>query len=261
MSEVETDYARYLPAAREIAMAGGARTLDFFRSNVRVERKADASPVTVADRETEQLLRREIHKRFPDHAVVGEEFGGTLGSNEWEWIVDPIDGTKSFIRGVPLYTTLLALVHRGRPVLGVIYAPATGEIVSAALGTGTTDETGTVVSVSTCSTVTDAWFLTTDPHDFAKREPELFRTLNDRCAATRTWADAYGYLLLARGAVDLMIDPIMSPWDIAPLSVIVREAGGTFTDLAGAANDLGDSALAAATPELHAEVTALPRHT
>lgn len=257
MTERDTDYARYLPDAREIALAGGARTLEYFRSNLTVERKDDTSPVTVADRETEQLLRREIQRRFPDHAVVGEEFGGSLGNNEWEWIVDPIDGTKSFIRGVPLYTTLIALVHRGRPVLGVIYAPATGEMVSAALGTGTTDENGAVVSVSTCSRVTDAWFVTTDPHDFASRKPELFRILNDRCAAARTWADAYGYLLLARGAVDLMIDPIMSPWDIAPLSVIVRESGGTFTDLTGARNDLGDSALAAATPDLHAEVVAL----
>jgi histidinol-phosphatase len=254
---MSTRYIDYFNFARDIARRGGEKTLEYFRRDITVERKADESPVTVADRETELVLRRAIQDRYPDHAVVGEEYGGELGSREWEWILDPIDGTKSFIRGVPLYTTLVALVHQGRPVLGVIHAPVTGETAAAVIGGGCRDENDLPLGVSGCTDLANAWYVTTDPHDFSTRLPEANNRLIQSCGAARTWADAYGYMLLARGAVDLMIDPIMSPWDIAPLSVIVREAGGIFTSIAGEREDLGSSAVAAATGALHRQALAV----
>ncbi|MEX2442247.1 MAG: inositol monophosphatase family protein [Alkalispirochaeta sp.] len=245
----------YLDAAREFARAGGRLSLDWFRRhNLEVERKADESPVTVADREVETSLREAILRRFPDHTVVGEEYGGSLGSAEYEWIVDPIDGTKSFIRGVPLYTTLVALVVRGIPQVGVIYCPPTGEMAAAAVGLGAWDEYGRRLHVSNTRSLRDAWFLTTDPADLLKRHPHWGAAVMRSAAAVRTWADAYGYLLVARGDADAIADPIMSPWDIAPLGVIVREAGGVFTDIHGAELAIGTSAIASASRELHTEL-------
>lgn len=252
-------YDEYLESARVFAELGANHTLRYFRRSIDVERKADASPVTIADRETEATIRRAIIDRYPDHAVVGEEYGGSLGTNEWEWIIDPIDGTKSFIRGVPLYTTLVALVHRGRPVVGVIAAPAADELVYAAVGTGSFDRDGTRLAVSSCTDVASAWFGATDPRDLAERRPRFHDEISRSVGAIRTWADAYGYLLVARGAIDVMVDPILSPWDIAPLSVVIREAGGVFTTFAGDSDDLGDSAIAAATPELHQAIVELAK--
>lgn len=255
----DIDYRTLMDVAVEVAIDGGKKTLEYFRRPIQIERKADESPVTIADKETEQRIRTLIEDRYPTHHIVGEEFGGSLGSDEWEWVIDPIDGTKSFIRGVPLYTTLVAVVHKGNPVVGVIYAPATGELAAAAEGHGAFDGDGNRLSTSGCTSIDTAWFLTTDPHDLSMRHPRFAKQIIERCAAVRTWADAYGYLLLARGDADLMIDPIMSPWDIAPLSVVLREAGGTFTSLYGEKRDLGSSALAAGTEELHSEALNLVR--
>lgn len=249
--------AEYLDAAREFARIGGRLSLDWFRhSNLEVEVKADESPVTVADRRVETALREAILRRFPNHTVVGEEYGGSLGSAEYEWIVDPIDGTKSYIRGVPLYTTLVALVVRGVPQVGVIYCPPTGEMAAAAVGMGAWDEYGRRLHVAQTTRLNDAWFLTTDPADLLKRHPRWAVAVMQSAAAVRTWADAYGYLLVARGDADVIVDPIMSPWDIAPLGVIVREAGGVFTDTEGEEQAIGTSAIASASPELHAALLA-----
>jgi histidinol phosphatase-like enzyme (inositol monophosphatase family) len=250
--------AEYLDAAREFARIGGRLSLDWFRrSNLEIERKADESPVTVADRQVETALREAILRRFPDHTVVGEEYGGSLGSAEYEWIVDPIDGTKSYIRGVPLYTTLVALVVRGAPVVGVIYCPPTGEMAAAARGLGAWDEYGRRLQVSKTVRPEDAWFLTTDPADLLRRHSRWGASLMRSAGAVRTWADAYGYLLVARGDADAIVDPIMSPWDIAPLGVIIREAGGTFTDTDGVEQAIGTSAIATATAELHTALLSL----
>ena len=250
----------YLDAAMSFARLGGRLSLDWFRRvDLAVERKADESPVTVADRAVETAVREAISRRFPDHAVVGEEFGGRLGESSHEWIIDPIDGTKSFIRGVPLYTTLVALVVDGTPEVGVVYCPPTGEMVAAARGCGAWDEYGRPVRVSGRETLEEAWFLTTDPADLYQREPRWTRGLLESTLSVRTWADAYGYMLVARGDADLIIDPIMSPWDIAPLGVVIREAGGTFSDIDGADRAIGRSAVAAASPELHRAALALRR--
>lgn len=253
-----TENAVFLDAAREFARAAGALSLQWFRRDgLTVERKQDESPVTAADRAVERALRDLITRRFPGHAVVGEEYGGELGTERYEWIVDPIDGTKTFVRGVPLYTTLVALVIDGQPQVGIIYCPATGELAAAARGCGAWDERGTRLRVSATAELERAWFVTTDPADLIRRHPEWTPRIFGRAAAVRTWADAYGYLLLARGAVDAMLDPIMSPWDIAALGVVVEEAGGVFTDATGASTAIGRSALAAATPALHAAVLEL----
>jgi len=255
-----TEYRELHHFARELARIGGATTLDWFRTaNLAVDRKSDDSPVTRADRETESLIRTTIEGTYPDHAVVGEEHGGAISGRGFEWIVDPIDGTKTFIRGVPLYTTLIAVLHDGEPVVGVIYAPATGEMVSAARGTGAQDERGRSVRVSSVVDLGKAWYCTTDPADFHRREEQLSSALLARCNAARTWADAYGYLLLARGTIDIMIDPVMAPWDIAPLGVIVREAGGVFSDLSGETPAIGVNALACATEALQRAVLDLRR--
>ncbi len=257
MAENSVSYRQYLTLARDLAELGGRESLKYFGESLAIEEKADHTPVTVADRETERVMREFLAKHVPDHAIVGEEHGGRLGSGEWEWILDPIDGTKSFVRGVPLYTTLVALVHKGVPVAGVIFAPVTGEMAAAVAGGGCVDRNGRSLGVSACRSIADAWYVTTDPHDFSDRHPRAAETLIRSSASVRTWADAYGYMLLARGAVDVMVDPIMSPWDIAPLSVVVREAGGVFSNFAGLRDDLGSSAVAASTPELHAEVLAI----
>ncbi|SIQ01181.1 histidinol-phosphatase, inositol monophosphatase family [Alkalispirochaeta americana] len=258
----EAELLEYLDFARNLARIGGSVSLDWFaRRDLAVEQKSDDSPVTIADKATEEAIREEISRRFPDHAILGEEQGGTMGGQGFQWVIDPIDGTKTFIRGVPLYTTLIALLREGEPVVGVIYAPATGEMVSAALGHGAHDERGRPVRVSSTTTLKDAWYATTDPVDLYNHHPELSIALLQRCLAGRTWADAYGYMLLARGAIDIMTDPVMSPWDIAPLGVIVREAGGAFCNLEGETLAIGTSALACSSEALQQEVLALKHGT
>ena len=241
--------------ARELAVLGGSVAMRWFRdADLVSERKSDQTPVTVADRNAEKEIRSAIRKRFPDHGVVGEEYGEEYSTRRHRWIIDPIDGTKSFIRGVPLFTTLVAFVDGSEVETGVIYAPATGEMVSAYRGGGAYDEQNRTVSVSRREVLSEAWVLTTDPVDFYRRRPSMMRNLLARSSAIRTWADAYGYMLVARGDADVIIDPIMSVWDIAPLSVIVREAGGHFTDINGHIDDLGSSAIASASEPLHRSV-------
>jgi histidinol phosphatase-like enzyme (inositol monophosphatase family) len=202
-----------------------------------------------------------IRSRFPDHSIVGEEYGETIGNERYQWIIDPIDGTKSFVRGVPLYTTLVALAIDGEPVVGVIYCPPTGESVAAATGFGAWNERGDRVSTRKTFALQEAWTLITDPSDFVRREGEWAAALIRESASVRTWADAYGYMLVARGDADVMIDPVMSAWDIAPLGVIVRESGGLFTELDGSNTAIGGSALAAGTHELHETVLQMRRAT
>lgn len=251
------DLLAWRDAAVMSARLGGEVTLEWFRRRgLAVERKADTSPVTDADRAAERAIVAELAARFPDHSVVGEESGEHGPASRFRWYIDPIDGTKSFIRGVPLYTTLVALTCDDEPIAAAIYAPATGELACAARGLGAIDERGEPLSVSGTERLEDAWLLTTDPADFLRRRPTLAGTLLARSRSVRTWADAYGYMLVARGHADAMIDPVMSAWDIAPLAVVIREAGGVFTDLSGVRNDLGTSAVAAATPALHAEIMA-----
>ena len=241
-----------LELAIEAARAAGEAAMRWFRSGVDVERKADGSPVTRADREAEAAAREVIAGRFPDDGILGEESGETAGDADRRWVLDPIDGTRSFIHGVPLFGTLVALESGGDPVVGVIHLPALGETVYAARGGGCWwvggDGDGQPARVSDTSTIDDALVLTSgdglfaaDPDlaafpdpGFAARVAGLHR-LAGRAGVVRTWGDCYGYALVATGRAEAMLDPVLHVWDAAAVRPIIEEAGGVFTDWAGAA--------------------------
>ena len=220
-----------------------------------VETKSDQSPVTQADRGAEELLRARIARKFPAHGIVGEEFGSERADAEFVWVLDPIDGTKSFITGVPLWGTLIALVHGGQPVLGAIHQPVLKQLM---LGDGTTTTlNGRAVRCRATTRVEDATLLTSDPFNPAKYQKRAeFDALAARAKLVRTWGDCYGYLLLASGYADVMLDPIMNPWDIAALVPVIRGAGGVISDWQGGAAYPAESTVATTTPALHAQVIA-----
>lgn len=214
---------------------GGSHTLRFFNkeTDLQIERKEDESPVTVADRETEEVMREEIKSRFPDHGILGEEFGRHQPDARVQWILDPIDGTKSFIHGVPLYTTLVGVLVDDEPMSGIIYAPALQELCEAASGKGTRLN-GTACRVRECPDLGSATFLSTDMTAAGEFGfGDAFRKLLKSTRLNRTWGDAYGHMLVATGRADIMFDPVLSIWDAAPLLTIMQEAGGVFADTKG----------------------------
>ncbi len=223
--------------AVEIAREAGTATLPHFRRGVQVETKSDDSPVTVADREAEQFLRARITERFPEHALVGEEYGSDGREARGRWIVDPIDGTYSFIHGVPLYSNLVAFEWDGEAVVGVINLPAIGECLHAARGQGCTWERPgqrQPARVSRVSTLAEARLgVTTIKNTIAFERYEAYRRLLETCQHDRGWPDAYGYALVATGRAEIQLDPIMSVWDTAALFPVLTEAGGTLTDWSG----------------------------
>jgi len=224
-----------LSAGRE----AGQFTLQYFnQDNFQVERKADDSPVTVADRGAEALLRERISAAFPDDAILGEELGPRDGTSGFRWILDPIDGTKSFIHGVPFYGTMIGVELEGQSVVGLVYIPGLDELVYAAKGHGAWYVAGgkppRPARVSQRQPLREATFLTTELKSFhVLGRYDAYRRLDAATRLTRTWGDCYGYLLVATGRADVMIDPIMNVWDAAALQPILEEAGGTFTDWQG----------------------------
>lgn len=224
-----------LLAARE----AGDITLRYFQqTGLAVERKSDASPVTIADRQAEEHLRKRISERFPDDGILGEELPDRPGTSGYRWILDPIDGTKSFIAGVPLYGTLIGLEHQGRSVLGIIRMPALDEQVYASIGQGAWHQVGSgqpkPARVSKTTRLADAMFCTSEVKSyFDIGRGQAFLDMQQAVWIARTWGDCYGYLLVATGRVDIMIDPQMAVWDAAALLPIIEEAGGTFTDWNG----------------------------
>ncbi|MBZ0253162.1 MAG: histidinol-phosphatase [Candidatus Methylomirabilis sp.] len=239
--------------ALDLARASGELIRGYYRRPIGVESKADASPVTEADREAERLMRAMIEKRYPDHGVLGEEFGSLRPEADRVWVLDPIDGTKSFIAGVPLFATLIALVERGEPVLGIIHQPILGQLL---LGTpeGTTLD-GEPCRVRRCARVEDATLLTTDILDVERHQDwARFHALARRVKLLRGWGDAYGYFLVATGYADAMCDPVMNPWDIMALVPVIRGAGGKITDWRGGDPARGASIVATGGEPLHGEV-------
>lgn len=230
----------------------GALTRTFFRTGIDVIRKQDESPVTEADLGAEKLIRNRIAGAFPDHGTLGEEFGAT-GNQALSWIIDPIDGTKSFLTGVPLYTTLLALVANGEPVCGAIYAPATDELCMAVKGAGCFYN-GVPARVRPCKALSEATLLTTDyPHIYRRGFGKSWDKLAEKVRLQRTWGDAYGHMLVAAGRADIMFDPQLNIWDAAPLKVIMEEAGGAYFDTHGnpdIASGTGFSSSIALKPEI-----------
>ena len=220
-----------LAEAIAIAESGGALTRKWFgaKQAPSYKLKPDGSEVSDADLAVEQFLRDEIARRFPADTVMGEEFGGQVATQGRTWIVDPIDGTRGFVRKVPLYATLLALVDESGPLVGVICLPALEQTLGAGRGIGCWQD-GQRCQVSATAELDKALVNTSD---FATFSGEQFTRMRNAGAMLRTWGDAYGYFMVATGAADAMIDPICEVWDLAPLPVIMAEAGGTFTDLAG----------------------------
>jgi histidinol-phosphatase len=231
------DHAPRLELARLAAREAGQLTLRYFRSDtLAVELKQDQSPVTIADRQAEQLLRERIAERFPHDAILGEEFPEQPGTSGYRWILDPIDGTKSFIRGVPLYGTLVGVEHESRSTIGVIYIPALEECLYAATGGGAWYERGHAAperaQVSKRTSLAEALVCSSDTRFPAARR-EAYDRLQQAAGVSRTWGDCYGYLLVATGRAEVMVDPIMNVWDAAAIQPILMEAGGTFTDWQG----------------------------
>lgn len=232
---------RRLKFARETARQAGRITLELFAAGkLTVDRKSDASPVTEADRRAEAYVCRRIAEEFPDDGWIGEEHGERDGRSGYRWIIDPIDGTKSFICGVPLYSTLIGLERDGESLLGVIELPALNESVFARKGGGAWHVVGEGRPVPARVAATDhleeSIFVTSEVKTFHERDSaEGFQRLQQACWITRTWGDAYGYYLVATGRATVMVDPIMSVWDAAAILPILEEAGGRFTDWSGRA--------------------------
>ncbi len=218
-------------AAIEAAYEGGRSTLGYFRTQrYRIESKPDKSPVTEADKTAEKIIVGYIKKHFPGHAVLGEEFGEIEGREPWRWIIDPIDGTKSFIHNIPLFGTTIGVENRetGEIVTGVCYYPAMDEMLYAGKNGGTFLN-GRRVSVSETGKLELALLLLTDFSDLSKTGlRDLFDKLLPKVSFTRTWGDCFGHKLVACGQADIMIDPWMKIWDIAPLIPIIQEAGGSI---------------------------------
>lgn len=222
-----------LDFAVESAQLAGAFTLGYFNASPSVELKADRSPVTAADRGAEERLRKRIAEHYPDHGVIGEEFGETTGRAPARWILDPIDGTHSFISGVPLYSVLIGFEWQGAVLAGVIHLPALGETVYAARGLGCWWN-GRRARVSNVATLSDARLLTNTlkGHEHCGTAAAYGRLLHT-CGSDRGSYDAYGYALVATGRAEVCIDPVMHLWDNAALRPVVVEAGGSFTDWSG----------------------------
>jgi histidinol phosphatase-like enzyme (inositol monophosphatase family) len=245
-----------LAVALDAARAGGRRTLAHFNRGTAVEWKTDGSPVTAADRESEAAIREVIARAFPDHAILGEEEGETPGDARWRWIVDPLDGTRTFVRGVPLYGTLIGVEVHGEPVVGVIHLPALDETVAAARGEGCTWN-GRPCRVSAVDRLDQALLVVTDERTVRARSGAYDR-LAARTQLQRTWADCYGYALVATGRAEVALDPIVNVWDCAALLPVVEEAGGRFTDWHGRRTIRGGESVAT-NGALHAEVLGLLR--
>ena len=222
-----------LEAVTEVARVAGAVAMRYFKTGLHVDTKGDGSPVTVADRTAEQEARAWIAARFPGDAVFGEEFGFVGDVGRRRWYVDPIDGTKSFVCGVPLWGSMIAVAQGADVIAGAIFCPAVDEMVSAAVGCGCWWN-GVRCAVSTVASLGEATILVTDarfpynPHRAAR-----WSALGHRVAVSRTWGDCYGYVQVATGRAELMVDDRLSPWDVASLIPIVREAGGVFSDWRG----------------------------
>jgi histidinol-phosphatase len=242
-----------LDFAVELVRDAGKATLSWFRdADLRVDRKADGTPVTAADRAAERLVRERIAEQFPADGVLGEEEPETAGMSGRRWIVDPIDGTKAFTRGVPLYSTLLALDDEHGPAVGVIGLPALGQVVYAGRGLGCWAD-GRPARVSSTSSLRHAYLTTSSFGHWP--EDDLLAVRRAGCEL-RTWGDGYGYALVATGRADVMVDPTVELYDVAAMPVILAEAGGRFTNLSGTPGADGGSGLAT-NGRLHDSVLAL----
>ncbi len=239
--------------ALRLADAAGAVTRRYFRTPVAVQDKADASPVTIADREAEAVMRRLINQADRHHGILGEEYGPENTDAEWVWVLDPVDGTKAFITGKPSFGTLIALLHHGRPVLGVIDQPILGERWLGVAGRQTTLN-GRPIHVRDCPELRLAALYATAPEMFVGRDTVVWEALRSQVKLPRYGADCYAYGLLAAGFVDLVVEASLQPYDYLPLVAVIEGAGGLLTDWQGRPLGLGSDghAVAAGDARLHA---------
>ena len=228
-----------MEAACGMARAAGELILGYYQHpELAIELKADASPVTLADREAERLIRERIADAFPDDAILGEEFGEQHGTSGWRWILDPVDGTKSFVHGVPLFGTLIGIENDGRAEVGVCRMPALDEMAWAGSGLGCWWQQGSgeprAARVSSTAKLSEALLCYTSYGYFASSgQTAVFEALREGCRISRGWGDCYGHLLVATGRADAIVEPELHPWDAAALIPLVREAGGHFLDWNG----------------------------
>jgi histidinol-phosphatase len=218
-----------------LRMAADAKKiiLQYFQTGLQVETKQDNSPVTIADRKSEEALRQLMEKHTPGYGIIGEEFGTQAGKADREWVIDPIDGTKAFIHGVPLFGTLLALLENGKPVVGVISLPALSHVMHASLGGGCMLD-GRPCKVSEVPKVEESLLLDGSISTMERLgHGPAWAALRTRAKLHRGWGDCYGHFLVASGRAEAMVDPIVSIWDVAPMAVILPEAGGRFSAFSG----------------------------
>jgi myo-inositol-1(or 4)-monophosphatase len=231
--------------AVETAYLAGRSTLGYFQTGIIPDIKKDDTPVTIADRNSEELIRGQIEKNYPLHAILGEEFGikGDKDASH-RWIIDPIDGTKSFVHGVPLYAVLIGLEIEGKTELGVAYFPALDEMIAAASGLGCWWN-GRRAHVSSTRNLSRSVVVSTDVKNYRKfKKLSAWERILNACYIQAGWGDAYGYLLVATGRADIMLDPILAVWDAAPFPPILSEAGGYFGDWHGNPTIYGEEGLA-----------------
>jgi len=251
------DLSNRLQTAIHITETAATVALSYFRGDPSIEIKADLSPVTVADQHTEQVIRDSLARAFPGEAIFGEEFGQT-GKGTSLWIIDPIDGTRSFITGLPLFGMLLGFVKDEKPQLGIIRMPALGEVYAGATGLGATCN-GAPITVSACQRLSSARLFINEADRIAVSEPDIFARLVRAGDLRRIGADCYPHALVARGLADAVIDYGLQPYDYLPVCAVVEAAGGIMTDWQGAPLTMASDGrtVTAATPELHAELLAL----
>ena len=252
--EKTTQNQEFIDFIQELANASGEIIRRYFRSGIAVETKSDQTPVTIADRQAEETMRQLIQARYPGHGILGEEFAEVNPGAEYQWILDPIDGTKTFVSGTYLFGTLIALLCDGKPILGAINNPIVNQFL---VGDGsTTWLNGVPVKVRDCPSLEQATLLTTSPLNVARhRDGAAFDALARRVKLFRTWGDCHGYFLVATGYADIMVDAAMSVWDVAALIPVIEGAGGKITDYFGGDPMSSMGAVATAGP-LHAEVVA-----
>ncbi|MBM3906895.1 MAG: histidinol phosphate phosphatase [Gemmatimonadetes bacterium] len=232
-----------MEAALEVARLASLVALRYYRDGVAIETKADGSPVTLADRAAEQVAREWIHARFPADGILGEEFGETPGASGRRWVLDPVDGTKSFVRGVPLWGTCVAVCEGDTVLAGAAAYPAVEEHVAAAPGEGCWHN-GARCTVSAIGILEAATVLITDTRKLTPAARAGWEQLSAQAAVSRGWGDCYGYLLVATGRAEVMADPVLSAWDAAPFLPIIEEAGGVFTGWNGRRDPFAGDAVA-----------------
>lgn len=244
-----------------LAAQSGAAILPHFRTRMIVDDKGEGGfdPVTAADRAAEAVIRAEIAAAFPDHGITGEEFEDEAGSSEYVWVIDPIDGTRAFISGLPVWGTLIGLKHRGEPIFGMMAQPFTRERF---MGDGrsavyTGPDGDSALATRPCPRLEEATLFTTSPTIFTKPEGEAFRRVESRVRLSRYGVDCYAYAMLSAGHVDVVIESGLKPFDIMPLIPVVTGAGGRITDWQGGSAVNGGNVVATGDPRLHDAVLQL----